>query len=724
MRRIISRRYVLAASVLIITFTWIFCLPSGMFDGVPYSTVVVGSHGELLGARVADDGQWRFPPCDSVPYKFAAAIIEYEDRSFYSHRGVSLRGIGRALVQNVSNRRIVSGGSTITMQVIRMHRRRPRGFIEKAIEMFMATRLEMKYSKEEILKMYVSHAPFGGNVVGLDAAMWRYFGRDSYDMSWAEAATLAVLQNAPSSIHLSRNRDKLEIKRNRLLRRLCEKGIISDDEYSLSLEEPLPGSPCPLPQICRHLTDYYDLTRHGKRTVTGIDMMLQPRLDELMTRYRNNFEMQGAADLAAVVIDVQSGDIVAYCGNAPGEVEREGMWVDIARSPRSSGSILKPLLYCAALQDGVILPETILPDVPSDFGGFAPQNFDGRYSGAVKADNALSLSLNIPNVYLLKEYGVSRFAALLRSVGLSTITRRPDEYGLSIILGGAEVTLVDIVRCYAAVARIDSGQPLTDKVAVRCMFEAMSEVGRPDMIDLSRVSSLQKIAWKTGTSWGARDGWAIGVTPQYAVGVWVGNADGSGVPGLTGAKFAGPVMFDIFDMLPSSGWFDNPGTESGTDIQVCTASGYKAGEFCADKTMMRVPSNGIRTGMCPYCSKSGETSCFALPPVMQHYYRLQHPDHISDTAYQTTSVNPISFIYPADGAVLFISRDTDSDNTGFVCKVTHAVTGTELFWHIDNVYLGSTRDIHQMTIIPDTGYHKITVVDADGHSKTVEFIVK
>ena len=221
---------------------WIFCLPRDLFKGVVYSTVVTDRNGELLGARVADDGQWRFPMCDTLPEKFAKALVEFEDHRFYSHCGVSARSLVRAAVQNMRNGRVVSGGSTISMLVVRLCRQKPRTLWQKVVEMFMATRLELRYSKDEILKMYVSHAPFGGNVVGIRAAMWRYFGDENVELSWAESAALAVLQNAPSLMNLDKNRDALLAKRNRLLARLHEKGEISDDAYELAVEEPLIGN--------------------------------------------------------------------------------------------------------------------------------------------------------------------------------------------------------------------------------------------------------------------------------------------------------------------------------------------------------------------------------------------------------------------------------------------------------------------------------------------------
>lgn len=736
-RKSIVRRIIATATALLAVL-WLVCLPAQLFDSTPYSTVVVDKNGDLLGARVADDGQWRFPPCDSLPEKFSRAVIEYEDRTFYSHCGVSLRGIVRAVKQNVSNGRIVSGGSTITMQTIRLHRRGPRTFMEKFIEMFMATRLEWRYSKDDILKIYASHAPFGGNVVGIDAAVWRYLGNNGNDMSWAEAATLAVLQNAPSTIHLSKNRDGLLAKRNRLLKRLFDKGEITADEYELSIEERLIGKPRPMPQIAPHLVEFYNRTAHGRFTQTDIEISLQKRLEALTSHWRKELAMSGINDLSAIVVEVATGNIVAYCGNADINADRAGKWVDIAASPRSSGSILKPLLYCAAMQEGIVLENTILPDIPTDFGGFAPKNFDNNFAGVVEARSALALSLNVPNVWLLKEYGVAKFAALLQKCGLSTLTRSPDAYGLSLILGGAEVSLKDIVGCYARLARFDSHFPLNDSVAIYSMLNAMREVNRPDQLDWSRVTSAQNVAWKTGTSYGARDGWAIGVTSKYAVGVWVGNADGSGVADLTGARTAGPIMFDIFNILPSGGWFEAPG---GNKERICVHSGMLAGKYCARTSIQTVPKKAANSKRCSYCaqipiSADGQrrvvdaaepavmTSCFLLPPVHKHYYKLCHADYIEPPATLEANANSLKIIYPSDGAVLLLPRKPDGSQSELICKAVHNNPSSELFWHLDNNFIGSTADIHQIRIAPTPGVHKLTVYDNTGLKQSVEIIIK
>lgn len=731
---------IVAGAILLL---WLFCLPGDLFSGVPYSTVVTDRKGELLGARVADDGQWRFPPSDTLPDKFVKALIEFEDRSFYYHPGVNVQSLARAAVQNFRNGRVVSGGSTITMQVIRLSRRESRTIWQKIIEIFMATRLELTYSKDEILRLYASHAPFGGNVVGIDAARWRYQG-NSADISWAEAATFAVLQNAPSLIHLDRNRDALLAKRNRLLTRLHDKGEIGDEEYSLSIEEPLIGTPYPMPQYAPHYVEWCNKNHHGESTVTGIDIALQRRVEDLTDMWSEELHLSGIRDLSAVIIDVKRGEVIAYCGNSGMSHEREGMWVDIARSPRSSGSILKPLLYAAALQDGTILPKALLPDAPMDFGGFAPRNFDGSYTGAVAADEALSLSLNIPSVQLLKDYGVMRFAERLKQMGFTTLKRRADKYGLSLILGGAEVTLVDAVSCYAKMVACYTDTlaykdfPLRDKVALYNAFVAMQNVNRPDQMDWRRVQSARKIAWKTGTSYGSRDAWAIGVTPEYAVGVWVGNADGSGAPSITGASTAGPIMFDLFNALPNTTWFDSPKQTDGVTMQVCKHSGYLAGMNCAECESMLLPGSSAKAPVCPYCTEvpvkqNSDNGLvkefqkrFVLPPVMEQYYKINHHDYVPIAVGESlgNSERIMSIMYPQEGSVIMLPKQMDGSRGALVCKVAHTDNSTEIFWHLDANYLGSTTSIHEMKMIPSPGYHKITIVDSWGNQQSVSIIVK
>lgn len=701
-----------------LAITWLISLPRDLFKGCTYSTVVTDRSGELLGARIADDGQWRFPPCDSVPEKFAAAIIEFEDKGFRHHPGVDPAAVCRAAIQNIRGKKVVSGASTITMQVIRLSRRRERTIWQKIAEAWLATRLEARCSKDEILALYASHAPFGGNVVGVEAAAWRYFGRSAEDLSWSEAATLAVLPNSPAMIHPGRNREILLKKRNALLGRLRDKGLLTPEDCSLSCEEPLPGEPLPLPSYATHLVDRYAGEAHGQMVHTAIDINLQRQVEEIIDRWNDELSAGGINDLAAVVIDVPTGKTLAWCGNANPSSKRPGASVDIPRAPRSTGSILKPFLYCACLQDGEILPDMLLPDTPVNINGFTPQNFDLQYAGAVPASSALARSLNVPSVHLLRRYGVPKFHALLKERGMTSLTREPGHYGLSLILGGAEGRLAEIASMYRDLA---AGEPCWDKVALWYTLEALSGVNRPDEIDWRLVSSVRKVAWKTGTSYGFRDAWAIGMTPEYVVGVWAGNAKGQGVPGLVGGRTAGPVMFDIFNLLPATGWFEEPMLDDGVRAEVCTLSGHLAGPDCEERDTMLLPKKAMTSEVCPYHRTVRGESRFLLPPAMEAFYRQHHPEY---KVYRDAGEAPMEFIYPENGSVIGIPVQLDGSVRGIVFNLAHRNPDTTVHWHLDDEFVGTTRYIHQMELKPGGGKHTVTVVDADGNSLSVAFRIE
>lgn len=701
----------------VLLLAYLFCLPRNLFKGTEYSTVVESAEGELLGARIAADGQWRFPPCDTVPERFATALVQFEDRQFWWHPGVNPVAMGRALVQNARSGHVVSGGSTLTMQVIRLSRQRERTVWQKIIESVLAARLELRCSKPQILALYASHAPFGGNVVGLEAAAWRYFGRPASELSWAEAATLAVLPNAPSTMHLSKGREDLQAKRNRLLLRLLEHGDLSAETYEAALEEPLPDAPLPLPSYASH---FVERCPKGVRTRTSIRLPLQKAVSAVTDRQSDDLAKEGVADLAAVVIDNATGEVVAYVGNASPDRERPGVQVDIAASPRSTGSILKPFLYAAALQEGEILPNTLLPDIPVNLGGFAPQNFDRQFYGAVPASQALARSLNVPSVFLLRQYGVPKFHALLLKAGLTTLTQEPEHYGLSLILGGGEGRLDEITAAYSQMA--------TDRsLAVWYTLEALKEVNRPDELDWRLIRSVRKAAWKTGTSYGFRDAWAVGMTPAYTIGVWAGNADGHGVPGLTGARTAGPVMFAILNLLPASDeWFQmplgdslgpkGPRNDNNVYADVCTQSGMLASPECPSEPMP-IPAAGLQSEPCPY-HRTGE---FVLTPAMEWFYKPHHPEYTG--ARKTVTSKEIEFIYPQSGTTLYLPRQLSGEVEGAVFRVAHHRSDATLWWHLDQTYVGETRFIHELRLAPDPGRHTLTVVDGDGNSVTVSFTV-
>ena len=759
----VTKKVILCILAFLVT-GYIFCLPRHLFH-VPYSTVVTDRNEELLGARIASDGQWRFPPRNTTPEKIKECLITFEDKHFYHHWGVNPFAIGRAFYQNVKNKRIVSGGSTLTMQTIRLARNESRTFREKLIEMIWATRLEFRASKEEILSMYISHAPFGGNVVGLDAAAWRYFGHSADDLSWAESAMLAVLPNAPAMIHLSKGRKTLLDKRNRLLKQLLEKKTIDSSTYELAISEPLPDAPHPLPRIAPYLVSRFYQERNGEYSRSTINKGIQTQIEDLAERWSNEFRRSDIRNLAILVIDIPSNQVVAYCGNVHFDQKQGGNQVDVIQAPRSTGSILKPFLYYAMLQEGSLLPDMLLPDVPVNINGFTPQNFSMQFEGAVPASEALARSLNIPAVTMLQRYGVPKFHSFLQQIGLKTINRSSSHYGLSLILGGAEATLWDVTNAYAMMGRsllqlpqrscslllptsriTESTDPFQPG-AVWQTFDALKEVNRPEEIDWKSIPSMQTIAWKTGTSYGFRDAWAVGVTPRYAVGVWVGNATGEGKPGLVGAQTAGPVLFDIFNLLPASSWFTRP-TGIFVEAEVCRKSGHLKGRFCDETDTLLVLPAGLRTEACPYhhlvtlsadesqriyenCANTEPTlqkSWFTLPPVWEWYYKQHHPEYKPLPPFKAgcgeDTFQPMQFIYPPMNARIKLPKQLDGSKGFLTVELAHSNPNATIFWHLDETYQAQTQDFHKISLQPAAGKHSLTAVDGEGNTISTTFFVE
>lgn len=761
--------------LLLAVLGYAFMLPAVPFQQ-PLSTILLDRHGELLGARIAGDGQWRFPPQTSAPAKFVRALIEYEDRRFYSHPGVDPLALGRAVVTDVRERRIVSGGSTLSMQLARLMRARTdRGVFDKLMEMMLATRIELRYSKPEILALYASHAPFGGNVVGLQAAAWRYFGRSPEALSWAEACTLAVLPNSPALIHPGRNRAALLAKRNRLLQRLNAQSVIAKLDHELALREPLPEAPLPLPADAPHLLATLQAQAPQQhRFRTTLDRSVQRTANSLVQEHAHALSLRNVHNAAALIIDNRSFEVLAYVGNADWSVNNaRGYAVDIVRRPRSTGSILKPLLYASMLEAGEILPSTLIPDVPTQYAGYMPENFDRQFRGMVPADVALAHSLNVPAVRMLKQHGVQRFYGFLKQAGMTTLVRAADDYGLTLILGGAETTLWDITNQYANLAHVtrqiypgqtvnyqqarvlpevtaDTRRP-TELGAGAAWFtlRALLEVARPgDEAHWKSFATARQIAWKTGTSWGLRDAWSIGNTSRYTVGVWVGNADGEGQPGLTGSTAAAPLMFALYDRLPRSEWFVEP-TLQLKEVDVCSNDGFLANGAC-ESQRLRVPRSSHFDRVSPYnqrvhLSANGrhrvDSSCepihqmrhenwFVLPPGPEFYYRRQHssyrtlpPFRADCDGAQGTAQTAMEFIYPNVGTRLYIPIDLDTQRGRTVFEAVHREANASLQWHLDDQYLGATQTYHQQALDISPGPHVITIVDEHGNRLSRRFEV-
>ena len=747
-----------------------FCLPKHLFND-PTATVIDSRNGELLGAMIAKDGQWRFPYNDSIPEKFKQCLILFEDEYFYKHPGFNPISIFKALKENINSGKVKRGGSTLTQQTIRLSRKgQSRTYFEKFKEVILATRLELKVSKNDILNLYSNHAPFGGNVVGLDAAAWRYFNRNAHDLSWAEYATLAVLPNAPSLIYPGKNQERLLKKRNRLLEKLLEKNYIDSLTYELSIIEDLPQKPYPLPRLAPHLLQNIAKTNYGKRVKTTLSKSLQEQVNNIVANHHLQLRKNEIHNIAVLVLDVNTREVLTYIGNSPTDKTHQKD-VDIINKPRSTGSILKPFLHAALLDSGELLPNTLVPDVPTQFINYNPENFNKDYDGAVSVKRALSRSLNVPSVRLLQQFGLDRFYHYLKQLHLNDLKYNANHYGLSLILGGAESNLWDLCKSYAALSSTlnhfndNSSQYYTnefteptfltnnspdfgalsrekivyDAASIYFTYEAMKEVNRPESNENWEFYDASKqIAWKTGTSFGFRDAWAIGTTKDYVVGVWVGNADGEGRPGLVGVQTAAPILFDVFDKLPHSDWFNKPYDEM-QQVEICTKSGYRAHSSCEETTQDYVQLSGLKTKACPFhtlvhldetqqhqvnsscepLTKIVHKSWFQLPPLMAHYYRKKNPFYKQLPNFRSDcygkNETALDFIYPKESSSIFLPKDFDGATNELILKVTHSKPDSNLFWYLNDDYLGATKDIHEFAILPKKGKHLITVVDELGN---------
>ncbi len=724
----------------------------------------------MLGGRIADDGQWRFPKMDSVANRFEQSILLFEDEYFYRHPGFNPVSIAKALWSNITTDKR-RGGSTLSQQVIRLSRKnKQRNYAEKFIEIMQATRLETAYSKKEILNLYASYAPFGGNVVGLETASWRYFGLPSEALSWGQSAALAVLPNAPSLIFPGKNELIFKQKRDRLLEKLLRKNIIDQTTYELALDEPLPGKPYPLPEFAPHLTERIRSERRGERIRTTIDHSLQAKINRLTKEHHLQLSQNQINNLAVLLLDVETKKVLAYVGNAPTTKENNN-YVDIISKSRSTGSILKPFLYSAMLDSGELLPNSLVADIPTIVNGYSPENFDKQYTGAVPASVALTRSLNVPAVRMLRTHGLERFYNSLHKMNFTGIDAPADHYGLTLVLGGAESSLWDITKAYAGMAstlnyfnnssseyrtndysdpiyikneavnfgEVKSTASVVNAGAIYHTLNTLQNVNRPvGEENWSFFSNSQPIAWKTGTSYGFKDAWAVGVTPKYAIGVWVGNADGEGRPGLTGIQAAAPLLFDVLNILPASDWFDVPYDEL-VEATVCDHSGHLAGIFCEAVSLEFIPKNGLRTQACLYHQKvfldNNETyrvnsSCyplanmkqknwFALPPTMEYYYAPLHPEYSSLPNFASDCLQEgeqyMEFIFPKKNESILLPKDFNENLNEVVFKLAHRSPETTVYWYLDSEFIGSTQSFHEIAIAPKSGSYVLTATDQEGN---------
>lgn len=777
----------LSAIFLVIIFSclqWL-SMPSSL-NRQHYASLLLARDGQLLGASIAADQQWRFAPVEQIPEKYLHSLLLFEDQYFFQHPGINPLAIARAIKGNVAQGKVTSGGSTLSMQLARLLRQQelnsrrvksPRNLRTKVAEAFLALQLEWHFSKKEILVHYTTHAPFGGNIVGLRAAAWRYFGRSPEYLSWAESSLLAVLPNSPALIHPGRQRDVLQRKRDRLLRRLHQQKLLSDLDLQLALLEPLPERPQSLPQTAPHLLATLKKLSPDKNLFQStLDTQQQQLANQITQRHSRRLADEGVNNIALVLIDHQTMETLAYVGNKPSANKNQfAPDVDILQRPRSTGSILKPLLYGLMLQESELAPTSLIPDIPTQINGYSPRNYDRNFRGAVPAQFALAHSLNIPAVRMLRDYGIARFQEKLQAMGMTSLFRPADDYGLTLILGGAEASLWQLSGIYARLAAAardgDKAQasvqllfdeqtqnkkmlqysPIIKQGAAWLTLQALIEVARPGNDNYWRdFSGSQTIAWKTGTSYGLRDAWAIGSNGRYTVGVWVGNAGGEPATFISGQSSAAPILFDMFDALPSINWFAKPEHALKT-ISVCEDDGYLAGGQCAAMDI-QIPAISHFEKITPFhkrihldkdeqfrvhnhcetVSNMQTRDWFVLPPAQEFYWRQHHSDYkplppwrkdcVAQSAQQDDDI-PMELIYPQARSRIYIPVDLEGKRSRVILKAVHRDPSAVLFWHLDDTYLGETKIFHEREAALEPGIHKLLVMDEQGYRMERKFRV-
>ena len=542
--------------------------------GDDLARVVLAEDGTPLWRFADADGVWRYPVGpDEVSPLYLEALLAYEDRWFYQHPGVNPMALARAAWLNLRGGRVVSGGSTLSMQVARLLEPHDRTLPGKLRQLWRTAQLEWHLSKREILQLYLNRAPFGGTLQGVAAASWAYLGKSPRHLTPAEAALLAVLPQAPSRLRPDRHPARAQRARDKVLQRLAEYQVWPSQRIAEAREEPLLLAPRQEPALAPLLARRLNTASSPPLIRTTIDAALQRRLEDLLLGWRARLPERTSA--ALLVVETQSMAVRAYLGSIDLGDQRRFGHVDMIHALRSPGSTLKPFLYAMAMDDGLIHSESLLQDVPRRYGDYRPGNFSMGFSGPVSASSALALSLNLPAVQLLEAYGPKRFAAQMRMGGMPLLLPPLAEPNLSLILGGAGSRLEDLVGGYAAFARgghsakirLQPQDPLLERRLLSpgsawITRRILSGLARPDRDPNAELVQRPQLAWKTGTSYGFRDAWSVGVGPRYLIGVWIGRPDGTPVPGQFGLASAAPLMLQVHDLL------SNRDSQRGIEVPV------------------------------------------------------------------------------------------------------------------------------------------------------------
>ena len=747
----------------IFTFLVLFLIIDLIFPvhtTISYSKLILSDEKKVMNAALSSDQQWRMKTgIGEVNPLLIKTMIYKEDRWFRWHPGVNPVAFTRALWQNISSGERVSGASTITMQVVRMLEPRKRTIGNKLIECFRALQLELHHSKNEILELYINLLPYGGNIQGIKAASFLYFGQEPQVLSLAQIVSLAIIPNDPNHLRLGINNDRIVLERNFWLKKLGLLGIFDKKTLNDALLEPLTAkrydAPKQIPHLARLLSKMYP-----ERPViqTYIDARIQDFVENTVTNEVNMYRGIGVGNAAVVLIDNHTHTVVAYVGSAGFSENQFQGQVDGASSLRSPGSALKPFLYALAMDRGLITPKTVLQDIPQNFNGYRPLNYDETFRGRITASQALALSLNIPAVDLANRVGVDLFNEKLSRGGLKWIGERKKKLGLSVILGGCGVTLTELTSLYSCLATdgikyplcftSDSQQNETDTLfspqASWMIHDILTGLKRPDLPNNFENSvNLPHIAWKTGTSYGRRDAWSFGYNPEYTVGVWVGNFDGTGIPELSGADFATPILFKIFNFLTYNQkptWFKRP---AGLDFRlVCSESGLPPGESCTNLVMddyipavspnrkcdHLIPTFVNEAGSISYCRSCLPETGYRtelypnLSPGLIAFYEEEQIPYKKIPAH-----NPLcSRVYHNDSPVItsltegkeYILYASAKQQLQLAFTATSDVN--KVYWYINDKFFKEAIRGQKLFFTPDPGLIKISCSDDKGRNTDIQ----
>ncbi len=734
----------------------------------PASTRVLDRDGKPLRFFLAADGMWRFPlTLDEISPDLTAALIDSEDRHFYLHPGINPLSVVRALWINVRQGRIVSGASTIPMQVARLADPRPRTMGAKAVEAFRALQLCWHHPKEKILLWYVNLAPFGSNVVGVGAAAWHYFGKDPATLSLGEIALLSVLPRSPSRYNPLKNPGLARKVRDRVLDRFAVHGVFDPDRVAESKTRPLLARRAKVPQYAPHFSRWVRSRLPDTPVIlSSLDRRAQDIVEALVRGRMDGLRRQAIGNAAAVVLDIKSREILAYSGSADfWDDARQGQ-VDNVLSRRSPGSTLKPFLYALAFDQGHLTPGSMLLDVPTDFAGYVPENYGQNFQGLISARTALATSLNVPAARLLTRCGLIPFHDLLRAGGLSTLDNPASHYGLSMALGGCEVRLLELTNLYATLADAgaykpvspfpeatvgqEKGAQLFSPEASAMILDILATTRRPDLPDAWEFTlSAPKVAWKTGTSFGHRDAWAVGLSHDLAIGVWVGNPDGSQCTNISGTRHAGPLLFDLFRALsPGSTQLPAFPTPARQRIQVCAVSGERPGPNCPTTTTTAIagvttlpvcgmhrqifvnPDSGLRLhGDCLLAEKSREETVLVWPAELVAFRRAQGASlpglpNVDPGCPDVPEESGPVIQSPSPSTPYLARPDAPPEFQRLALSAAGAAGASVHYWYVDGRHVGRTSPETPCFIPLASGTHEVMVTDDHGRSARTSFTVR